>query len=77
MSREWSRVRGTRNWQLVDTGMSRIVRHVAVRDPYIGEPDGTKFVVTGEGHEDSGIYGSLAEAQVAAEASLTTSGEQG
>lgn len=70
MSLEWSRVRGTRNWQLVDTEAGQIVRHIAVRDPYINEPDGTKYVVTGPGHPTPDIAGSLSEAQDSAVASL-------
>jgi hypothetical protein len=42
-----------------------------VRDPRFGEPDGTKYHVSGDGHEES-IYSSLDEAKTAAEASLTS-----
>jgi hypothetical protein len=41
---------------------------IAVRDPYINEPDGTKFCISGPGHEAS-IHNSLADAIAGAEAS--------
>ena len=68
---KWQRVSTTVNWVLPDeSGMS--LRHVAVRDPRFGEPDGTKYVVSGEGHGES-VHASLWEAQAAAEATLTAS----
>jgi hypothetical protein len=70
MARDWQPVPQTRNWVLVDDETSCILRQVAVRDPYLGESDGTKFVVTGSGHEAS-THGSMDAAQAAAEASLS------
>jgi hypothetical protein len=45
------------------------VRAINVREPYVNEPDGTKYVVTGAGHEMS-VHDCLAGAKAAAEASL-------
>ena len=47
---------------------NRDVRLVHVREPYMNESDGTKYCVSGDGHEAS-IHGSLDEAVAAAEAS--------
>jgi hypothetical protein len=69
--RERRPVRGTGNWQYVDDELNLILRHIAVRQPYIGEPDGTKYVVTGDGHEHS-THDSLSDATAAAEGSLTS-----
>lgn len=63
-----------RQWGLPDKeGLS--LRVIVVREPRIGEPDGTNYVVSGEGHGESGesVHASLADAQTAAEASLTAS----
>ncbi len=64
-------VTGTDNWQYVGDESSMILRHVAVRPPYIGEPGGTKYEVTGDGHQHS-THDSLADAKAAAEASLAS-----
>jgi hypothetical protein len=45
------------------------VRAINVRGPYINEPPGTKYCVSGDGHEAS-IHPSLEEARDAATASL-------
>lgn len=60
---------GTANWALVDLDSEMVLRHVAVRAPYLGEPKGTKYEVTGDGHEHS-KHDSLDQAKAAAEASL-------
>lgn len=71
MPREWRPVAGTRNWILVDEDTAMALRHIAVRDPYLGDPGGTKYDVTGDGHEPApDAYPSLAEAKAAAERSL-------
>ena len=68
---QWTPVTGTDNWQYVDDESYMILRHVAVRPPYIGESGGTKYEVTGEGHEHS-KHNSLSDAMAAAEASLAS-----
>ncbi|MCU1492087.1 MAG: hypothetical protein JWM85_3492 [Acidimicrobiaceae bacterium] len=68
MRMDWTRVPTTRNWVLVDDSR-QAVRHIAVRERYIGETDGTRYVVTGRGHEMSTHF-SMDEARAAAEASL-------
>ena len=65
---EWQPVRGTRNLILHDAE-SGTTLHIVVRDPYMNEPNGTKYVVTG-GTFNGIIYSSLAGAKAAAEASL-------
>lgn len=65
--RKWVRVPGTNNWAYEDESGKK--RHITVREPYMNEPDGTKYDVTGEGHEYS-QHDSLPEAMTAAEASL-------
>ncbi len=45
------------------------LRAINVREPYMNEPDGTKFCVSGRGHEAS-IHPTLEEAMEAAEASV-------
>jgi hypothetical protein len=68
VARSWQRVPQTANWVLPDeSGVS--LRHIAVRGPRIGEPNGTKYVVSGDVHGES-IHSSLDEAKDAAEASL-------
>lgn len=67
--RKWVRVPGTNNWTYDDDELGVFLRHIAVRTPYMNEPDGIKYDVTGEGHEYS-KHDSLDEAKAAAEASL-------
>ncbi|HXB64285.1 MAG TPA: hypothetical protein VNV42_05340 [Solirubrobacteraceae bacterium] len=69
--RKWMPVTGTDNWQYVDDESSTILRHVAVRPPYLGEAGSTKYEVTGKGHENS-KHDSLPDAMAAAEASLAS-----
>lgn len=69
MNLEWSRLRGTSNWQLVDTEARQIMRFIAERGPHPGEPAGPKFEVTGDGHATS-THESLGEAKSAALTSL-------
>jgi hypothetical protein len=64
----WQRVPTTANWMLIDAN-GKILRQIVVRDPWFGEPDGTKYHVSGDGHEES-IHSSLGGAKTAAEASL-------
>ena len=72
MSLEWRPIPTTANWGLVDTETDMCVRHIAVRDPWIGEPGSTKYVVSGDGHDDAnhGTHDSMAAAQAASVASL-------
>ncbi len=65
---EWVRVPGTNNWAYEDEPGKP--RHITVREPYMNEPDGIKYEVTGEGHGHS-AHDSLSEATAAAEASLS------
>lgn len=65
---DWERGSGTTNWNLRD-GDGGPVRHIVIRRPRSGEPDGMKYVVSGPGHEES-IHQFLDEARIAAEASL-------
>lgn len=66
----WQRVTA-RQWALPDDqGMA--LRVINVRDPRIGEPDGAKFVVSGDGHGES-VHSSFDAAKAAAEASLDAS----
>lgn len=67
----WTPVSGTNNWQYLEEESNMILRHVAARAPYIGEPDGTEYEITGEGHEHS-IHNSPPEAMAAAQASLAS-----
>jgi len=70
LRREWRPVPDTANWALVDLDSEMVLRHVAVRGPYLGsEPEGTKYEVTGDGHEHS-KHESLDQAKAAAETSL-------
>jgi hypothetical protein len=63
----WHPVPGTANLHLPEQdGLPQ--RHIVVREPRFGEPDGTKYEVSGPGHQHS-IHSSLAEAKTAAEAS--------
>lgn len=63
----WQPVPGTANLHLPEQdGLP--LRHIVVREPRFGEPDGTKYVVSGPGHGES-VHASLAEAKTAAEAS--------
>lgn len=63
----WKRLTATQHVLVLDGGDS-YARLIAVRGPYLNEPDGTKYVVTGSGH-DASIHTTLAEAKAAAEAS--------
>jgi hypothetical protein len=66
----WYQVPGTANWHLPERdGLPQ--RHILVRDERFGEPDGTKYEVSGPGHEHS-IHASLEEAMTQAEASRTS-----
>jgi hypothetical protein len=63
------------DWQQVEVGQwaildeqGVILRLIVVREPRIGEPDGTKYVVSGDGREL--VRSSLDAAKAAAEASL-------
>lgn len=64
---EWQQVPTTSDWMLVQNG--KILRYVSVREPYMNEPHGLKYQVTGEGHEVS-VHDSLDEAFGAAQRSL-------
>jgi hypothetical protein len=64
----WYQVPGTANWHLPEQDGSP-QRHILVRDERFGEPDGTKFIVTGPGHPGETVHASLAEAMAHAEAS--------
>jgi hypothetical protein len=46
-----------------------ILRLIVLREPRMGEPDGTKYVVSGKGHDES-VHSSLDDAKATAEASL-------
>jgi hypothetical protein len=46
----WSPIPTTRNWQLTEDGDPWILRQIAIREPYFGEANGTKHVVTGPGY---------------------------
>jgi hypothetical protein len=68
MRRGMQRVPTTRNWVLPDEqGMTP--RQIVVRDPRLGEPDGTKYEVTGKEHGHT-VHSSMEDAKTAAEASL-------
>jgi hypothetical protein len=67
MCGDWRKV-APRQWALLDDE-GVILRLIVARDPRIGEPDGTKFVVSGAGHGGS-VHASLGDARAAAEASL-------
>ncbi len=64
------------DWQRVAPGQlaildeqSVILRLIVQREPRIGESGGIKYVVSGEGHNES-VHASLEDAKAAAEASL-------
>jgi len=67
---EWSWVTPTQC--ALDDGNGRYVRLIVVRGPYFNEADGTKYCVSGDGHEAS-VHSALEEAMKAAEASLSQS----
>jgi hypothetical protein len=70
----WQPVPGTANWHLPEEG-DLPQRHIVVREPRIGESDGTKYEVSGPGHHC--IYSSCDEAKAAAQASRKPSEPNG
>jgi hypothetical protein len=65
---EWKSISATQFVLKDDKGVYQ--RQVVIRDPRMNEPDGLKYVVSGEGHDGPHIFDSLDEALAAAKASL-------